>query len=71
MNPFLAAIMRIAAQHYGGGRLNSIQGRTWLARVGASPEARDPRTQAALGYLGNGIYPTQAQIMGGGYGLKG
>ncbi len=65
MNPFLAAVLRIAQGHYGG-RPNP----RWLAQIGQAPEARNTLGQNLMYNLGNGSPGQIASIQPGSAGPK-
>jgi len=51
MNPFLAAVMRIAQNHYGG-NMNTPQSSRWLAMMARHSQAANPVSQNVINQLG-------------------
>ncbi len=51
MNPWLAAVMRIAQGHYGG-NMNDPRAANWLRRIQQQPDARTPLAQRVFAQLG-------------------
>lgn len=52
-DPFVAAMLRVAQQHYGG-NLGAGGGANWLRRISQSPEARSASARRVIALLGSG-----------------